>query len=159
MSVVPANSHEKTARLTDSAWFWVMLFSCVSLIGMQLLDWKYNQVQSRLERQFQGRQWAAQHGAQVQMNPEISMERETPVPVVVKPGENLAGQGAVSKQSNATRELEANKPASPTYSQPGQLVISLWPLRLVAMVSLVLSSILLWRQSHPSIPLAEKQAS
>jgi hypothetical protein len=140
-----------------------MLFSCMSLIGMQLLDWKYNQVQARLEQQFQGRQWAAQHGAQVQMNPETSTQRAAPVPVVVKPGQESAGQspagqGPAAKQREANEEPAGNKPVLPTYSQPGQLVISLWPLRLLAMAALVLSSVLLWRQTHQSISLAEKQA-
>ena len=154
MSDLPSNLSSPRASLTDSAWFWVMLFSCMSLLAMQLIDWKYNQRQAQLERQFQGREWAAQHGAQVQMNPQSSTERAAPVPVVAQ-----EEQGGTTKESVAKAAGPANDPSAPSYSRPGQLVISLLPLRALAVTVLVISSFLLWRQTRATIPPVERQAS
>jgi hypothetical protein len=159
MNAAPHNlPTERRTSLTDSAWFWAMLFSCVGLLALQVIDWKYNQRQAQLERQFQGRQWAAQHGAQVQMNPQNTLERATPVPVVASEGQQAVAIPA-NAESAAPKAGEPAKAATvPTYSRPGQLVISLWPLRAMAMAVLIASSMMLWRQTHPTVPSEEKQA-
>lgn len=131
-----ASAHNLPAArpsLTDSAWFWLMLFSCMSLLALQLMDWKYNERQARLERQFQGRQWAAEHGAHVEMNPAASLESRPRVPLseaVI----SAEGQTAVSAQQR--------------YSQPGRLLISLWPLRLLAGVGLCASLWMMRKQKQ-----------
>lgn len=98
---------------------------------MQLIDWKYNQRQARLERQFQGRRWAAEHGAQIEMNPAAPLENRGNVPLQ-EPAIPAENQAAVS--------------ANPQYSQPGQLMISLWPLRLIAGVALCVSLFMLKKE-------------
>ena len=148
MSDTPSKTPATRGSVTDSAWFWVMLFSCVSLVALQLVDWKYNRRQAQLERQFQGRQWASQHGAQVQMNPREETVRRIPVPVIAR-----EKRGPVA---NAATPHAA--PAGPTYSQPGQLVISLWPLRGLAVAALLVSTVLLWRENRQAVSTAEKHA-
>ncbi len=47
--------------ITDSPWFWVYLFGTAALIALALLTPKYGPRQAQLEREFQGRQRAAQN--------------------------------------------------------------------------------------------------
>jgi hypothetical protein len=53
-------SVNKSPPITDSVWFWVLLYSFVPLIGLALLNAQYAKRQSRLERQFQGHMAAAE---------------------------------------------------------------------------------------------------
>jgi hypothetical protein len=46
--------------LSDSPWFWVYLFATAALIGLALIGPKFAERQAHIERQFQGRQRAAQ---------------------------------------------------------------------------------------------------
>jgi hypothetical protein len=43
------------APITDSAWFWVVLFSCVGLLALFVMHGHYSQRQARIERQYQAR--------------------------------------------------------------------------------------------------------
>lgn len=54
-------------RITDSPWFWAYLFGTAALIGLALVGPKYGPRQAAIEREFQGRQRAAQ-----------SLNRQTP---------------------------------------------------------------------------------
>jgi hypothetical protein len=47
--------------ITDSPWFWAYLFGTAALIALALLSPKYGPRQAQLEREFQGRQRAAQN--------------------------------------------------------------------------------------------------
>jgi len=47
--------------ITDSPWFWVYLFGTAALIALALLTPKYGFRQAQIEREFQGRQRAAQN--------------------------------------------------------------------------------------------------
>jgi len=47
--------------ITDSPWFWVYLFGTAALIALALLTPKYGSRQAQIEREFQGRQRAAQN--------------------------------------------------------------------------------------------------
>lgn len=47
--------------VTDSAWFWVCLFAAAALIGLAAIGPKYARRQAQIEREFQGRQRAAQN--------------------------------------------------------------------------------------------------
>jgi hypothetical protein len=49
------------APITDSPWFWAYLFGAAALIALALLAPKYGPRQAQLEREFQGRQRAAQN--------------------------------------------------------------------------------------------------
>jgi hypothetical protein len=46
--------------ITDSPWFWVYLFATAALIALALMGPKYAARQAQIEREFQGRQRAAQ---------------------------------------------------------------------------------------------------
>jgi hypothetical protein len=50
--------------ITDSPWFWAYLFATAALIALALMGPKYSARQAQIEREFQGRQRAAQslHG-------------------------------------------------------------------------------------------------
>jgi hypothetical protein len=50
----------KATPITDSVWFWILVYSSVPLIGLALLSAQYAKRQSRLERQFQGHMAAAE---------------------------------------------------------------------------------------------------
>src|SRR6187397_3127970 len=47
--------------VTDSPWFWAYLFGTAALIALALAGAKYGQRQAQIEREFQGRQRAAQN--------------------------------------------------------------------------------------------------
>lgn len=44
------------APITDSPWFWVLLFSIVGLIALGGISGQYGRRQARLERQYQARE-------------------------------------------------------------------------------------------------------
>ena len=46
--------------ITDSPWFWAYLFGTAALISLALISPKFSQRQAHIEREFQGRQRAAQ---------------------------------------------------------------------------------------------------
>ena len=48
-------AHE-TPPITDSPWFWVLLFSVVGLIALGGISGQYGKRQARLERQYQARE-------------------------------------------------------------------------------------------------------
>jgi hypothetical protein len=47
--------------ITDSPWFWAYLFGTAALIALALAGGKYGPRQAQIEREFQGRQRAAQN--------------------------------------------------------------------------------------------------
>jgi hypothetical protein len=47
--------------ISDSPWFWAYLFGAAALVALALLTPKYGPRQAQLEREFQGRQRAAQN--------------------------------------------------------------------------------------------------
>jgi hypothetical protein len=47
--------------MTDSPWFWVYLFTTAALIALALIGPKFAARQAQIEREFQGRQRAAQN--------------------------------------------------------------------------------------------------
>jgi hypothetical protein len=50
---MPAEEH---LRVTDSHWFWVLMFSGMALVALLAIGPKYGGRQSRLERQYQARE-------------------------------------------------------------------------------------------------------
>ncbi len=47
--------------MTDSPWFWAYLFTTAALIALALIGPKFAERQAQIEREFQGRQRAAQN--------------------------------------------------------------------------------------------------
>lgn len=45
--------------LTDSPWFWLLVFSAMALVALLAIGGKYGQRQARLERQYQARERVA----------------------------------------------------------------------------------------------------
>lgn len=50
-------------RLTDSPWFWAMLFSLMALVGLGLIAPKFDVRQRQIEGRYLGRQKAAEERA------------------------------------------------------------------------------------------------
>ena len=48
------------APITDSPWFWVLLFSVMGLIALVAISGQYGKRQARLERQYQARERVAE---------------------------------------------------------------------------------------------------
>jgi hypothetical protein len=53
-------SPARASPITDSPWFWAYLFGTAALIALALAGSKYGPRQAQIEREFQGRQRAAQ---------------------------------------------------------------------------------------------------
>src|SRR5690242_17935997 len=47
--------------MTDSPWFWAFLFSTAALLALAVIGPKFAQRQAHIEREFQGRQRAAEN--------------------------------------------------------------------------------------------------
>ena len=62
---------------SDSPWFWAYLFGTAALLALAVIGPKYGQRQAQIERQFQGREWAAQNEAGVTTEVEMSTSDET----------------------------------------------------------------------------------
>jgi hypothetical protein len=63
--------------ITDSPWFWVYLFATAALIALALMGPKYAARQAQIEREFQGRQRAAQSAAGQEPSGEVSTAEKT----------------------------------------------------------------------------------
>jgi hypothetical protein len=55
----PGHSPRTRAPLTDSGWFWALLFSLMALVGIALIAPKWDWRQRQLEGRFLGQQQAA----------------------------------------------------------------------------------------------------
>jgi len=71
---------EKTP-ITDSAWFWVALFSVVGLLALFVMHGHYGQRQARLERQYQARDRVANDDIDNPARREYSRPSETLIPL------------------------------------------------------------------------------
>jgi len=77
----PAVETPSRAALTDSPWFWVMVFAAMGVVLLLVIMPKYSKRQSRLELQYQARQEI--HRRQVEGTParrEPGQEGEAPPP-------------------------------------------------------------------------------
>src|SRR5438132_7671870 len=53
--------HSASRSMTDSPWFWAYLFTTAALIALAVIGPKFAARQAQIEREFQGRQRAAQN--------------------------------------------------------------------------------------------------
>jgi hypothetical protein len=67
--------------VTDSPWFWVCVFAGAALIGLAVIGPKYALRQTQIEREFQGRQRAAQNVQGQLPNVPLSTPNQTMIPL------------------------------------------------------------------------------
>jgi hypothetical protein len=63
--------------MTDSPWFWVYLFSTAALVALALIGPKFAARQAQIEREYQGRQRAAQQVQGAEPTGELSTAEKT----------------------------------------------------------------------------------
>jgi hypothetical protein len=63
--------------ITDSPWFWAYLFGTAALVALALAGGKYGPRQAQIEREFQGRQRAAQNQSGQEPDVALSTARQT----------------------------------------------------------------------------------
>jgi hypothetical protein len=69
--------------MTDSPWFWAYLFGTAALVALALMGPKYGSRQAQIEREFQGRQRAAQNmGGQ---EPDVEMSSADRLLITLRP--------------------------------------------------------------------------
>jgi hypothetical protein len=69
--------HAPSRPITDSPWFWAYLFTTAALIALALIGPKFAARQSQIEREFQGRQRAAQSAQGEEPIGELSTAEQT----------------------------------------------------------------------------------
>jgi hypothetical protein len=80
-----AGQHSPNSQrpITDSPWFWAYLFGTAALVALALAGGKYGPRQAQIEREFQGRQRAAQniHGQE----PDVALSTAQRTLVTLRP--------------------------------------------------------------------------
>jgi hypothetical protein len=69
--------HSARRPITDSPWFWVYLFATAALIALAFISPKYGARQAQIEREFQGRQRAAQQAQGAEPSGDLSNAERT----------------------------------------------------------------------------------
>lgn len=69
------------APITDSPWFWVLLFSMVGLIALAAISGQYAKRQTRLERQYQARERVAEGAVGDPQRREYATPDSTLIPI------------------------------------------------------------------------------
>jgi hypothetical protein len=69
--------------MTDSPWFWAYLFGTAALVALALMSPKYGSRQAQIEREFQGRERAAQNRAGHE--PDIAMSTAGDTLITLRP--------------------------------------------------------------------------
>jgi hypothetical protein len=69
------------APITDSPWFWVLVFSLMGLGALVAIGGKYSQRQSRLERQYQARERVREDALDDPARREYSSPEQTLIPL------------------------------------------------------------------------------
>jgi len=108
--------------ITDSPWFWALLYSAVPLVFLTIMSGKYGERQSRLERQYQGRVRAAEADA-----PEAAAADEVP-----------------ALDATGDEPAEGRRP----FSSPENMLIPLLPLILVFLAIAAFAAVMLIREQR-----------
>jgi hypothetical protein len=112
----------RTTSISDSPWFWMMVYSAVPLVGLALLNHKYGERQARLERQYQGHMTAAE-----------------------KKSAQFAGGDASADDSAA----QTDSPTAPrNYSSAEDTIIPLAPLTLIFLAIACFAAVMLAREQR-----------
>jgi hypothetical protein len=112
-------SEEERPPVTDSAWFWVLVFSLMGIVALAAIGEKYGKRQAGIERQYQARERTAEQVA------------------------------AASKQDAAGGGAAPNDVRLPEYAMPGRNLIPIWPLAAALATAGVFAAIMLaraWRR-------------
>jgi hypothetical protein len=130
-------SNAETPTLTDSPWFWVLMFSLVALLALGVIagSGRYGRRQATLERQYQARQRVA----------EKLVERDhygNPVPV--------------NKTPRIPRTQDDVVPLP--YATPENTLLPLWPLAALLVMIAAAAGLILRREYHRSVSLANKSS-
>jgi hypothetical protein len=104
--------------ITDSPWFWVLVFSLMALLALAVVDFsgKYGKRQAGIERQYQARERVAE---------KIARENNSP------------GGARIDEQ-------ESRRP----FATPGEQLIPLWPLAVLLGIAAILAATMLIRASR-----------
>jgi hypothetical protein len=113
----------KISPVTDSPWFWVLVYSAVPLVALALLSQKYAARQSQLERQYQARERVAEG------DPLYSSSAQ--------PAEDAQREPTASYKKQVNRR---------SYSSPNDTLISLKPLIALFLAAASCAAIMLVRQ-------------
>lgn len=110
--------------ITDSPWFWVMLFALMALGAIVAIGGKYGRRQAGIERQFQARQRIVE--------------------------QQVAGNSPAAA-SRTTAQEHGSPPRD--FSQPGETLVPLWPLAAVLVLVALFAAGMLWRSRRQTVPL------
>jgi hypothetical protein len=102
--------------VTDSPWFWLLLFSLMGIVALAAIHDKYGKRQAGIERQYQARERTAEQVA------------------------------AVGKEGAAADRIQPTDVPLPAYATPGHNLISIWPLFALLSVLGVVAAIMLSRE-------------
>src|ERR1700676_1280331 len=114
-------------KLTDSPWFWVYLFSTMGVVVLFAMDAKYQHRQTHLEDEYR-------YATRTVAKPPGATLSDPAQPAALAP-----------PPPTAVRPVSAEKSPLSSGPQPltHELLISLWPLRLIAAVAMMVSCIAL----------------
>jgi hypothetical protein len=79
-------------RLTDSPWFWLLVFSLFALVGIAVISPKYDRRQGQIEGRFLGREQAAAERARRAAGlpaKDLAAEAGEPAMTAMTPGRRL----------------------------------------------------------------------
>ena len=110
---------EELPPVSESPWFWVLIFSLMGLLALAAIHGKYGQRQAGLERQYQARERTAEQVA------------------------------ATSDRATADESSQATANGSvpvPEYALPGHNLISIWPLAVLLAVVSAAAGVMLSRE-------------
>lgn len=102
--------------VTDSPWFWVLMFSLIGIAAIVAISGQYGKRQARLERQYQARERIAENAVGDKERQEYSSADDTLIPLWPL----AAGLAAVAVTAGGMlwRERSTRCPGSPDESEP-----------------------------------------
>jgi hypothetical protein len=69
------------APITDSPWFWVLLFSLMGIVALVAISGQYGKRQARLEKQYQARERVVENAVADPNRREYSSPQATLIPI------------------------------------------------------------------------------